>query len=163
MFEADPRVRAFDRLQATHSAVHQVLRRNPLFAGYTHHRNHAAVYLLPRVKGSFPAFQRELSQADMPTRGNDIAGGNIDLQGNPRFVQIRIKREPHTLVLRIFHNFFCFLDYKADFVVNFHIGDLPDDLLGAFAIQRVVAQGGVNVHRRTAVDPDHCGNQHTTL
>ena len=35
MFEADPRVRAFDRLQATHSAVHQVLRRNPLFAGYT--------------------------------------------------------------------------------------------------------------------------------
>lgn len=180
MCEADLRVRAFDRLQVTHGTVHQVLRRNPLFAGYTHHRNHAAVYLLPRVKGSFPAFQRELSQVDMPTRGlfvfkhqlvrkryftrgNDIAGGNIDLQGNPRFVQIRIKREPHTLVLRIFHNFFCFLDYKADFVVNFHIGDLPDDLLGAFAIQRVVAQGDVNVHRRTAVDPDHCGNQHTTL
>ena len=180
MYEADPRVRAFGRLQVTHGTVHQVLRRNPLFAGYTPHRNHAAVYLLPRVKGSFPAFQRELSQVICQqgdcsvfkhqlvrkryfTRGNDIAGGNIDFQGNPRFVQIRIKREPHTLVLRIFHNFFCFLDYKADFVVNFHIGDLPDDLLGAFAIQRVVAQGGVNVHRRTAVDPDHCGNQHTTL
>lgn len=180
MCEADLRVCAFDRLQVTHGTVHQVLRRNPLFAGYTHHRNHAAVYLLPRVKGSFPAFLRELSRAGMPTRGlfvfkhqlvrkryftrgNDIAGGNIDLQGNPRFVQIRIKREPHTLVLRIFHNFFCFLDYKADFVVNFHIGDLPDDLLGAFAIQRVVAQGGVNVHRRTAVDTDHGGNQHTTL
>ena len=69
MYEADPRVRAFDRLQATHSAVHQVLRRNPLFAGYTHHRNHAAVYLLPRVKGSFPAFLRELSRAVMPTMG----------------------------------------------------------------------------------------------
>ena len=35
MCEADLRVRAFDRLQVTHGTVHQVLRRNPLFAGYT--------------------------------------------------------------------------------------------------------------------------------
>lgn len=58
MCEADLRVRAFDRLQVTHGTVHQVLRRNPLFAGYTHHRNHAAVYLLPpreRIVSSFSA------------------------------------------------------------------------------------------------------------